>query len=144
MVRVMSGLLVVGAVGAAGEQQAALGAHGAHGAVDHLHEQLVAVGLRADGAQAVDEHAHAVGVALRVAGRGDWKLGLWAAFGAFCLVAGSVWPLPEIAHGWTGEDRVRNLSTAYGTFNNNYLYLIFGMLTAYRYTSRRFPRPPGM
>ena len=86
-----------------------------------------------------------VGVAaLRVAGRGDWKLGLWAAFGAFALVAGSVWPLPEIAHGWTGEDRLRNLSTAYGTFNNNYLYLIFGMLTAYRYASRRFPRPPGM
>lgn len=83
-------------------------------------------------------------VALRVAGRGDWKLGLWAAAGACALVAGSVWPLPVAAHGWTGEDRLRNLSTAYGTFNNNYLYLLFGMLTAYRYASRRFARPPGM
>ncbi len=83
-------------------------------------------------------------VAFRVAGRGDWTLGLWAAAGAFALVAGSVWPLPEIASGWTGEDRLRNLSTAYGTFNNNYLYLLFGMLTAYRYASRRFARPPGM
>ncbi len=83
-------------------------------------------------------------VALRVAGRGDWKLGLWAAFGAFALVAASVWPLPAVASGWTGEDRLRNLGTAYGTFNNNYLYLLFGMLTAYRYASRKFARPPGM
>lgn len=83
-------------------------------------------------------------VTLRVAGRGDWKLGLWAAAGAFALVAASVWPLPAVASGWTGEDRLRNLSTAYGTFNNNYLYLLFGMLTAYRYASRKFARPPGM
>lgn len=87
----------------------------------------------------------AVGAAaLRVAGRGDWKLGVWAAVGAFALVAASVWPLPEVASGWTGNDRLRNLSTAYGTFNNNYLYLLFGMLTAYRYASRKFARPPGM
>ncbi|VAX40123.1 N-acetylmuramoyl-L-alanine amidase, partial [hydrothermal vent metagenome] len=83
-------------------------------------------------------------VALRVAGRGDWTLGLWAAAGALALVAGSVWPLPAVASGWTGEDRLNNLRTAYGSFNNNYLYLIFGMLTAYRYASRQFPRPPGM
>jgi hypothetical protein len=83
-------------------------------------------------------------VTLRVAGWGDWKLGLWAAAGAFALVAASVWPLPAAASGWTGEDRLRNLSTAYGTFNNNYLYLLFGMLTAYRYASRKFARPPGM
>jgi hypothetical protein len=83
-------------------------------------------------------------VALRVAGRGDWRLGLWAVLGAFAIVAGAVWPLPEVASGWTGEDRLRNLTTAYGTFNNNYLYLLFGMLTAYRYASRKFARPPGM
>ncbi len=83
-------------------------------------------------------------VALRVAGRGDWKLGVWAALGALALVAGAVWPLPEVAFGWIGPDRIRNIRTAYGSFNNNYLYLAFGMLTAYRYASRKFPRPPGM
>ncbi len=83
-------------------------------------------------------------VAFRVVGRGDWKLGLWAAAGALALVAGSVWPLPEVAHGWGGTARYANLRTTYGSFNNNYLYPLFGMLTAYRYASRRFARPPGM
>lgn len=87
----------------------------------------------------------AVGVAaLRASGRGDAVLGAWAAVGALALVAASVWPLPAVASGWTGPDRINNLRTAYGTFNNNYLYLIFGMLTAYRYASRRFARPPGL
>lgn len=86
-----------------------------------------------------------VGVAaLRSRGRGDAVLGAWAAVGAFALVAASVWPLPAVASGWTGPDRINNLRTAYGTFNNNYLYLLFGMLTAYRYASRKFARPPGL
>lgn len=83
-------------------------------------------------------------VAFRVTGQGDWKLGLWAAAGALALVAGSVWPLPEVAHGWSGTARYANLRTTYGSLNNNYLYPLFGMLTAYRYASRRFARPPGM
>lgn len=86
-----------------------------------------------------------VGVAaLRASGRGDAVLGMWAAVGAFALVAASVWPLPAVASGWTGPDRLNNLRTAYGTFNNNYLYLLFGMVTAYRYASRKFARPPGL
>ena len=86
-----------------------------------------------------------VGVAaLRARGRGDAVLGAWAAVGALMLVAASVWPLPAVSSGWTGADRLNNLRTAYGTFNNNYLYLLFGMVTAYRYASRRFARPPGL
>lgn len=86
-----------------------------------------------------------VGVAaLRARGRGDAVLGAWAAVGALALVAASVWPLPAVASGWTGPDRLNNLRTAYGTFNNNYLYLLFGMVTAYRYASRKFARPPGL
>jgi omega-hydroxy-beta-dihydromenaquinone-9 sulfotransferase len=87
----------------------------------------------------------AVGVAaLRAAGRGGAGLGLWAAGWALAMVLAVVWPLPEVAHGWTGPDRLNNLRTSYGTFNNNYVYALLGLLTAYRYASRRFARPPGV
>lgn len=82
--------------------------------------------------------------ALRGSGRGDWRLGLWAALALVLMVAGSMWPMPEIANGWVGRDRFLAMRDAYGSFNNNYVYLLFGMLAAYRYGSRRFLKPPGM
>jgi hypothetical protein len=86
-----------------------------------------------------------VGVAaLRVAGRGDWKLGLWAAAAALAMVLGSIWPLPSIANGWTGPNRIVAIRDAYGSPNNNYVWLAFGLLSAYRYASRKFLKPPGM
>ncbi|MBK7405566.1 MAG: sulfotransferase [Phycisphaerales bacterium] len=82
--------------------------------------------------------------ALRGSGRGDWKLGLCAAIAVGAMVLASVWPLPEIANGWVGPDRFHAMRDAYGSFNNNYVYMLFGMLAAYRYGSRRFLKPPGM
>lgn len=86
-----------------------------------------------------------VGVAaVRVARRGDWRLGLWAAAATLALAAATVWPLPEVANGWVGADRLAAIRDAYASPNNNYVWLLFGMLLAYRYASRRFVRPPGM
>ncbi|HZW10401.1 MAG TPA: sulfotransferase [Phycisphaerales bacterium] len=86
-----------------------------------------------------------VGVAaLRVAGRGDWKLGLWSAAAALAMVLGSIWPLPAVANDWTGPDRVVAIRNAYGSPNNNYVWIAFGLLSAYRYASRKFLKPPGM
>jgi len=81
---------------------------------------------------------------LRVARRGDWKLGLSAAIITLLMVAASVWPLPEAANHWVGRDRINAIGNAYGSPNNNYVWITFGMLSAYRYASRKFLRPPGM
>ncbi len=83
-------------------------------------------------------------VALRVAGRGDWRLGLCAVAATLAAIAGSVWPLPEVSSGWVGADRISAIRTAYGTYNNNYLWMLFGALASYRFASRAFVRPPGM
>lgn len=82
--------------------------------------------------------------ALRVAGRGDWRLGLWAALMSLLMVAASIWPLPEAANHWVGRDRMNAIGNAYGSANNNYVWIAFGMLSAYRYASRKFLKPPGM
>lgn len=80
---------------------------------------------------------------IRVAGRGSLGLGLWTA-GLFLGVVGlSVWPMPEVTKGWTGVDRAKSLANAWGQVNNNYVWVLFGVLTAWRYGSREHVRPPG-
>lgn len=81
--------------------------------------------------------------AVRVAGRGSGWLGAWAAVWFLAVVVASVWPMPEVANGWAGVDRVKAIRTAYGTPNNNYIWIALGTLAAWRYGSRRHVRPPG-
>ncbi len=81
---------------------------------------------------------------LRLAGRGSRAVGLWAVLATLGMVLGSIWPMPEVAQGWVGADRLANLRTAWGGFNNNYIWVLFGLLSAWRYGTRTFARPPGM
>lgn len=83
-------------------------------------------------------------VGLRLAGRGSPTVGLWAVLATLGMVLGSIWPMPEVAQGWVGPDRLANLRTAWGGFNNNYIWVLFGLLSAWRYGTRTFARPPGM
>ncbi|MCW5776999.1 MAG: sulfotransferase [Phycisphaeraceae bacterium] len=83
-------------------------------------------------------------LAVRLAGRGDWRLGVWAAVATMVAYAASVWFLPEVASGWTGQDRLRNIRTEFGGLHGAYLWMLFGLLASYRFASRAFVRPPGM
>lgn len=76
-------------------------------------------------------------------GRGSAWLGLWAAFWFLAMIAASIYPLPDLAHGWDGVHRWRNVRTAYGSVNGNYLWIVLGLLTAWRCGSRRLVRAPG-
>lgn len=81
--------------------------------------------------------------AIRIAGRGTAWLGAWAALWFLVLVGASIYPLPELANGWVGVDRVKAIRTAYGTPNSNYTWIALGALAAWRYASRRHVKPPG-
>jgi hypothetical protein len=81
--------------------------------------------------------------AVRVAGRGTGALGLWAAGWFLAIIGVSVWYLPEVAEGWRGIDRIKSIGQAYGSANNNYVWIAFGALAAWRFASRRHVRPPG-
>jgi len=79
-----------------------------------------------------------------VAGRGDWRLGVCAVCATLAAYAASVWFLPQVASGWVGADRLSNIRTEFGGVNNTSMWMLFGLLAAYRFASRAFVRPPGM
>lgn len=81
--------------------------------------------------------------AVRVAGRGTTRLGVWCAACFLLVVGASVWPLPEIQGGWTGADRLRNIRSSYLNITSNWLYVALGAVAAYRFGSRTHIRPPG-
>ncbi|MEM7628432.1 MAG: sulfotransferase [Planctomycetota bacterium] len=82
-------------------------------------------------------------VTVHAGGRGTNRLGLWAAAWFLVAVGASVIPLPEIANGWTGRDRWLAINDAYGSFNNTYVWILLGTLSAWRAGSRAMIRPPG-
>lgn len=86
--------------------------------------------------------------ALRSAGRGTMKLGLWCAVLTVLVVVVSAYPAT-----WIADYRDRNpvpwyhvwLSTRRGVLAmNNWAWMILGVMTAYRFGSRAHVRPPGM
>ncbi|MEQ8769497.1 MAG: sulfotransferase [Phycisphaerales bacterium] len=83
-------------------------------------------------------------IAIRVARRGSVGLGLWCSAWFLVLVAASVYPLPEVAEGWTGPDRWNNIRSTYGgSINNNHIFILLGALAAWRYGSRTHAAPRG-
>ncbi len=88
--------------------------------------------------------AMAGSAAVKVAGRGDWRLGVSAVVATLAAYAASVWFLPQVASGWVGADRLSNIRTEFGGVNNTWMWMLFGLLAAYRFASRAFVRPPGM
>ncbi|MFG0306574.1 MAG: sulfotransferase [Phycisphaerales bacterium JB040] len=81
---------------------------------------------------------------LSVGRAGSGRLGLWCGLWTLLVVAGCVWPLPEVSAGWTGPDRIRNIRTHYlNTPTVVHVMIVLGVLTAWRVGSRRHVAAPG-
>lgn len=86
-------------------------------------------------------------VAVRTAGRGSRRLGILTALAHLTLLAGTVVPATYLAyhHQWADHQWHHALLGARKsmTATNNMLFIIFGLISAYRVATRVHVRPPG-
>lgn len=80
--------------------------------------------------------------AIRTAGVGSRKLGVYCAILTALALAAVTGPATTLAYGWTGPDYWRNIRGAYDDLPT-WLMVIFGVVTAYRFASRTQVKPPG-
>jgi hypothetical protein len=76
------------------------------------------------------------------AGRGNRRLGTFAATWFVLILACVVWALPEVTYGWVGIHRWKATVTAYSS-PKAWVWGVMGLLSAYRCATRRHLRPPG-
>lgn len=81
--------------------------------------------------------------AIRTAGVGSRRLGVYCAVLTMLVLAVVTGPATTLAYGWTGPDYWKNIREAYDDLPT-WLMLAFGMITAYRFASRTQVKPPGL
>lgn len=84
---------------------------------------------------------------LYAARRGSVALGVGAVLATLSANAYAAYHLPELVHGWVGDSRWENIRTTYlggFGFNLNTIATVLGLVSAWRYATRRQLRPPGM
>lgn len=81
--------------------------------------------------------------AIRTAGIGTPRLGIFCAALTLAALVGVSGPITVHALHWTGPDFWRSLRDGFDDLTP-WMYLTFGMFTAYRFASRKQVRPPGL
>lgn len=81
--------------------------------------------------------------AIRTAGVGSRRLGVYCAILTMLALAAVTGPATTLANGWTGPDYWKNIREAYDDLPT-WMMLAFGMITAYRFASRTQVKPPGL
>lgn len=81
--------------------------------------------------------------AIRTAGIGSPRLGVFCAALTLLSLAAVCGPITVYALHWTGPDFWRSLRDGFDDLTP-WMYLIFGLFTAYRFASRTQVRPPGL
>ena len=77
------------------------------------------------------------------AGIGSRRLGLLCAILTVLVMVGVSGPNTILAYGWRGRDFWLNLRQSFDDLTT-WMYLSFGIITAYRFASRTQVKPPGL
>lgn len=82
-------------------------------------------------------------VTIKTAGIGTRRLGVYCAVLTALTLVAVTGPATTLAYGWTGKDYWKNIYEAFDDITS-WLYLVFGVITAYRFASRTQVKPPGL
>ncbi len=81
--------------------------------------------------------------AIKTAGIGSRRLGILCAVLTVLVMVGVSGPNTILAYGWRGRDFWLNLRQSFDDLTT-WMYLSFGIITAYRFASRTQVKPPGL